>query len=346
MGNIACCGRNVEKEEKLNEFYFNEILQSDTVTSNNDDTDKILYSSMIKKQDFIPIKLSFENVLKQHGKFILNQSINEILQKINPLANKIELKDGIENMPLTHDRFIAPPIKFNTGEIYEGSWNKNNKRDGYGININSEGSIFKGLWDNDKVGNYGLFLDTLGNYYLGDLKNGKSEGNGEMVVKNKIKYVGEFLDDAPNGKGVLENFEENTIYEGEVENCVKNGKGVLKFSDGTKYSGDFKNDKYDGKGILEFADGRKYEGEFHDNKIKGKGKFTWSDGKVYEGEYDDFMRNGNGKYFWDDNKYYEGQWINNKQHGKGTLHYEGKEIKGTFRYGKIIMGNDEENGEL
>ena len=341
--NILCC-RNAPNDENKNQFYFNEIGQRETISSNLD-SNKILYTSTIHKNDFIPIKINFENILKQHGEFILNKNITEILDEINPIANKIPLKEGIENVQLTEDRFIAPPIKFTTGEIYKGSWNKSNKRDGFGININPEGIIFKGLWDNDKVGKYGLFLDALGNYYLGDLCNGKSEGKGEMLVKDKMKYVGDFFNDVPNGNGILENYEDNTVYEGQVENGIKNGKGILKYSDGTKYKGDFKDDKFDGTGVLEFADGRKYEGEFHDNKIKGKGKFTWSDGKMYDGEYDDFMRNGNGKYFWDENKYYEGQWINNKQHGKGTIHYEGKEIKGTFRYGKIIMGNDEEKEE-
>ena len=81
---------------------------------------------------------------------------------------------------------------------------------------------------------------------------------------------------------------------------------------------------------------KKYEGEFKDGKIKGKGRFIWEDGKIYEGEYNNFMKNGNGKFIWNENKYYDGQWVNNKQHGKGVIYYDGKEIEGMFRYGKII----------
>ena len=51
---------------------------------------------------------------------------------------------------------------------------------------------------------------------------------------------------------------------------------------------------------------------------------------------DNFMKNGNGKFIWNENKYYDGQWVNNKQHGKGLIYYDGKEIEGMFRYGKII----------
>ena len=51
------------------------------------------------------------------------------------------------------------------------------------------------------------------------------------------------------------------------------------------------------------------------------------------------MKNGFGKFSWSKDKYYEGQWLNNRQHGKGTLYYEGKEIEGLFRFGKIIKGN-------
>ena len=51
------------------------------------------------------------------------------------------------------------------------------------------------------------------------------------------------------------------------------------------------------------------------------------------------MKNGKGKFFWNDNKYYDGQWVNNRQHGKGLIYYDGKEVEGIFRFGKIIKEN-------
>ena len=342
MGSSCSCSRTTTKENEY-QFCFEDLGEIRTITNDSDSLKKINYSTSIKKTDFIKAKNIFEELLKDKGEFILNKTITEILDEINPLANKIEVPNTKDSTLISEPSFTPPPIKFNTEEIYCGSFNKKNQREGFGISISPDGTIYKGLWEKNKIGKFGLFLDNFGNYYLGDLRNGKSNGKGELVIKNKLKYTGEFKDDIPNGEGKLENFVDRTVYIGNVVNNLKEKKGILEFCDGTKYDGEFKNDKFDGEGILIFPDGRKYEGQFKDNKIKGKGKFTWSDGKVYEGEYEDFMKNGNGKYFWDDNKYYDGQWINNKQHGKGKLYYDGNEMNGVFRYGKIIMENEEKS---
>ena len=342
MGISSCrlCSRTLIQENET-QYTIPDYGEIRTITNETDSIKKISYSTTIKKSDFLKIKIQFEEQLKDKGEFILNKTITELLDEINPEANKIEVpncKD--ENLP-QELYFTPPPIRFNSGDIYYGSFNQKNQREGFGISISTDNYIYKGLWEKDEIGKFGLFLDNIGNYYLGELKNGKYNGKGELVIKNKLKFSGEFLDDIPNGEGKLENFVDNTVYTGYVLNNLKEKKGILNYEDGTKYEGEFKNDKFDGQGILTFPDGRKYEGQFKNNKIDGKGKFTWSDGKIYEGEYEDFMRNGNGKYFWDDNKYYEGQWTNNRQHGKGKLFCNGNEVNGVFRYGKIIMETEE-----
>ena len=334
-----CC--NIRNNNDIdNQIIFNngKLYKTEEEYLNSKETKINLYSKGNVNNNNQEIKQNFENIVKYNGEFIQNKTIEEILEEKNPLATTIKLPENIENY-IEPNCFISPPIKFSNGEIYKGSWNLNNQRHGYGINISPEGNIYKGLWKEDKVVEYGLFLDLEGNYYKGGLKDGKSDGNGEMVVKDKYKYVGTFSDDYPNGNGILENYENGTKYNGEILNGKKNGKGVLEFKDGTIYEGDFKNDAYEGMGVIKFPNNTKYEGEFHEGKIKGKGKFTWEDGKIYEGEYEDFMKKGFGKYYWDENKYYIGQWLNNKLHGKGTLHYEGKEVNGTFRFGKIIKEN-------
>ena len=77
----------------------------------------------------------------------------------------------------------------------------------------------------DIIVEYGLFLDLEGNYYKGGLKDGKSDGKGEMFVKDKYKYVGTFSDYYSNGKGILENFENETKYDGEILNGKKMENG-------------------------------------------------------------------------------------------------------------------------
>ena len=338
MGVNNCCSKTHNIDHDPNkEIIFNNNQYNEELTNDREKDNKNFFFSGVDNNNVEKIKQSFENIVKYYGEFIQNKTVEQILEEINPLANKIELPKTIENYK-EPNCFISPIIKFNNGEIYQGSWNIKNQRHGYGININPDGNIFKGLWNQDKIGNYGLFLDSEGNYYKGELKDGKYEGEGEMLVKDKSKYIGTFINDYPNGKGVLENFENKTKYDGYFVNGKKEGKGVLEYEDGTVYEGDFKNDQFDGIGRLKFPNGDKYEGEFH-GKVQGKGRFTWGDGKIYEGEYEDFMRKGFGRFYWNDDKFYEGQWLNNKQHGRGIIHYDGKEVNGIFRFGKIIKEN-------
>ena len=293
----------------------------------------------LSESELYKAKTTLELSIKDKGGFFQKSTISEILGQLNPTANKINLPNEI----ITNNNLLSlqePMIKFPDGEIYEGGWNLNNQRNGYGISVNKEGNVFKGLWENDNFGKYGAFIENNGNYYIGELENGKAKGKGEMYIKNKMKYKGEFNDDLPWGEGILENYKDNSIYKGEVINGVKEGYGELKFEDGTIYKGKFKNDKFNGKGEIIFSNGRKYEGDFKNNKMNGEGIFTWEDGKKYIGKYNDNIKQGRGKLFWNDNKYYEGEWFNNKPHGYGVYYLNGKLLKGKFRFGKIISQKD------
>ena len=339
MGTLGCCGKdnNLIQDPKTQITFISDIKsEKSDIGTNDDKKDNKLFCCPKKlKSNYKQIKQNFENSMKNQAEFITEKEFEEIIEKVNDYLIDIDFPKEIEETD-EQNSFIPPPVKFNNGDIYKGSWNINNQRHGFGINVNPDGLIYKGLWDKDKVGNYGLFLEKTGNYVKGELKDGKLEGKGEIEIKGKYKYTGDFKNDLPNGKGTLKDYEKCFEYKGDIVNGIKEGKGTLEFIDGTKYEGDFKNDVYDGIGVLTLKDGKKYEGEFKEGKIKGKGKFIWEDGKIYEGEYDNFMKNGNGKFIWNENKYYDGQWVNNKQHGKGLIYYDGKEIEGMFRYGKII----------
>lgn len=145
MGNVAtnCNGCDSSKEEGKSELKLivNGIEEKDPE----------------QRRILIQAKSMFENKLSNIGKIIKNQKINQILDKINPMVNKVSLPEDIikTRKPKT---FEEPIIKFHNGEIYKGYWNTNNQRDGYGININPDGEIYKGLWNNDQIGDYGAFL--------------------------------------------------------------------------------------------------------------------------------------------------------------------------------------------
>ena len=339
---VSICNPCVRKKED-DEIIFSNRYNSNNKTFTFDETSKLYAfnsNNNIEETELTKAKISLESSIKQKGGTFQKGNISKILEEINPSASKINIpKEIINNSNILSIQ--EPMIKFADGEIYEGGWNLKNQRNGYGISINRDGNVFKGLWENDNFGNFGAFIDNNGNYYIGELENGKAKGKGEMFINNKMKYKGEFSDDLPYGEGVLENCKDNSVYNGKIINRVKDGYGELKFEDGTVYKGEFKEDKFEGKGKIIFSNGREYEGEFKNNKMDGNGIFTWEDGKKYIGKYVENIKQGRGKLSWNENKYYEGEWFNNKPHGDGMYYINGKLIKGKFRFGKIISKKEE-----
>ena len=342
MGVRICkpCSKKDDFEEIIFSNRYNKT-PSDVTYFNKFNLNSLNSICNLTESEYYKIKNSVELKIKEKGEILKNVNITDIISLKNKYANEIKLQEEIikQNINTTISDQISiqqPTIQFKNGEIYEGGWNTKSQRHGFGICINVDNNVYKGLWENDNFGSYGAFIEQNGNYYIGQLENGKAKGKGEMLIKNKIKYKGEFNDDLPSGIGILENFCDGSIYEGNILNGVKNGYGEIKFKNGIEYKGDFIDDKFNGKGKLIFPNGREYEGEFKNNKIEGNGVFNWEDGKKYEGKYVDNIKQGYGKLSWNKNKYYEGEWYNNKPHGNGIYYLNGKLLKGKFRFGKII----------
>ena len=268
---------------------------------------------------------------------ISNFDVEKILYEMNATSDYIEPPPEIMQPNLENNKTMKfENIQYKNGDTYKGTVNKNNKKEGYGTYSNKNNFIYKAIWKDNKIGDYGIFIDPEGNYFKGTLINGEIN-NGEMVIKNKFKYVGDFANYLPNNTGIIYHFQDKYIYKGDFINGIKEGKGIIKYSNDTIYEGEFKNDKYEGQGKIIFNKGGSYEGQFKNNFMNGKGKYIYPDGKIYEGEFQNGLKHGYGKIIWNENKYFEGYWINNKQHGEGKYYLNGKILKSIFRYGKMIM---------
>ena len=88
-----------------------------------------------------------------------------------------------------------------------------------------------------------------------------------LTFPNGDKYVGEFKDDKPNGKGTY-TWSDGGKYEGEYKDGKKNGQGTKTWTNGDMYEGKFKVGKYHGQGTYTWNDGRKYVGEWKDGETK------------------------------------------------------------------------------
>ena len=150
----------------------------------------------------------------------------------------------------------------------------------------------------------GTYVYNNGDAYVGQWLNNKQDGKGvytfsDRTTKEGIWSYGDLIyqcmeGNCINGKGLIKNNENGEVYFGDLKNYEANGEGVLAFSlDGdpvenrNKYSGEFKNNKYHGKGTLEVASGGKYISEFKDGRFHGKYTYVDKYGVTLIGEYED-----------------------------------------------------------
>ena len=99
----------------------------------------------LTEAEYTKLKTSLDLKLKEKGEFIQNFQINNILSTKNPLANEINISEEILINNIKSQPNISvikePMIQFQNGEIYEGGWNSNNQRHGFGISINKENNV-------------------------------------------------------------------------------------------------------------------------------------------------------------------------------------------------------------
>ena len=247
----------------------------------------------------------------------------ELLNKLYNIFEKKETKEGIKEVI----------INYKNGEKYIGELDKNNIKNGRGIQIFGNNNIYYGYWEDNKLNGIGkiikcnqkindlnsIFNDDLIPYYLGEWKNNLEDGKGEEIWKD------------------------NSIYKGEYKEGFKQGNGKLILPDGAEYEGEFSHGKIEGKGQIKYKDGRIYKGNWVNNKMNGEGKFQWPDGRSYKGNYLNNYKDGYGEFVWPNGIIYKGMWSNGKQNGKGKLYNKKYDIwiTGIWKDGKRIKEKNE-----
>lgn len=221
-------------------------------------------------------------------------------------------------------------------DFYSGQIDLSGKKTGLGkLNCN-DGASYYGYFKDDLFSGFGLYVNSNGDYYLGEWENGKSNGQGLLAIgKDTVKYNGSWVDNKKEGEGV-ESYIDGSVYKGNFKDNEKHGHGIYTFPDGSSYIGNFERSLFNGKGEYIWADGRKYVGMFKDNKLHGLGEHEWRDGSKYVGEYVHDMKKGYGEYTWSNGKMYKGYWVNNKPHGNGKIIENERQFDVVFRFGKPI----------
>lgn len=104
---------------------------------------------------------------------------------------------------------------------------------------------------------------------------------------------------AQNGNNVNTiNYEDGSVYTGEIVNGKKHGKGKLYLSDTLYYDGNFVNDMYEGQGKLLLEHDMIYEGSFSKGLRNGYGiQYNTEKTYVYNGDWKEGNKDGNGYFY-------------------------------------------------
>lgn len=153
-------------------------------------------------------------------------------------------------------------------------------------------------------------------------------------------YIGETLNGLRNGKGVM-HYSDGRTCEGDWSQGQAYGEVVLKNKEGKIiYQGHIVNGRFDGKGIL--ADQRAkqiYEGEFKDSLYHGYGRlFNLKKELLYEGDWKKGKRCGKGISYVQGKRSYEGEWRDGQPNGQGSSFDEEGNVLycGTWKDGFVL----------
>lgn len=152
---------------------------------------------------------------------------------------------------------------------YEGEW-KLDQRDGYGVQKWADGSVYEGVWQNDK------------------------QVDGIITWKDKSYYKGQFFGNYFQGEGILVTADE--LIRGTWKKSKLDGQGErILLADNSRYVGKWVQGKLTGHGEFVSKD-ENYVGHFFNNLEHGSGKKTYSDGTEYTGKWRHGLPHGYGKH--------------------------------------------------
>ncbi len=264
-----------------------------------------------------------------------------------------------------------------TGDVYKGEWS-DGKMHGNGKMTYKTGEVYEGEWKDGKSNGYGKMTYKNGDVYEGDWNDGMRQGNGKTTHPNGNVY--EYLwvlDEAQESKGrgkitYYKGYDRDHynhkrgaydgVYEGELHNGKRDGKGKFTWPSGEIYDGDWVDDygcshhwwrldKHErvypcGKGIatMKYANGEIYEGEWKNGEKHGKCKMTYKNGDIYDGDWKIDMKDGKGKMTYANGNVYEGQWKCNMKDGKARITTNGNITDEYYVTGQIITQEEYMSG--
>jgi hypothetical protein len=295
--------------------------------------------------------ISNENIKKNEKEYISDNLLetDKLIKKDfnDDFLLKLEAKDKKEKGGKFNVKTNCLLRKDSNNEdcLYKGELSLDGKFNGYGELFYKNGKKLEGKFENGKLNGYGRLINLFGiNCYEGNFKDNQLlDGKGKIIKiednGDKIIYEGDIKNMKKEGKGIEKN--KDYTYLGSFSDDLRHGKGKIIFNDGEEYyEGDFTNGKMTGYGFYKWSNNNTYKGQFLDGKLHGKGIFKWSDGNEYEGDYVNNIKEGQGEYRSKNGKIYKGPYKNGKQHGIGIVtNPNGESFEVEFNNGKAVKKN-------
>lgn len=157
---------------------------------------------------------------------------------------------------------------------------------------------------------------------------------------NGCRYVGEYRDGKPQGKGKIYYNDDRVSYEGQFNDGMLQGQGIMVWQNGDRYEGKWENDHMNGQGTYIWSSGKKYVGQWVNDSRTGKGIVYYSDGSRFEGYFANGIREGAGVEYYPnagpgDIVKREGEWKNGERYGFfREYYYSGGRWSGRYVNGK------------
>ncbi|MBQ6084516.1 MAG: hypothetical protein IJK92_09240 [Bacteroidales bacterium] len=243
--------------------------------------------------------------------------------------------------------------------FYDGYW-KLGSFDGDGVLYKQDGTVIRGLWENNKLISSNVDVELPSGRYFGNVKDGKPSSYGEMYYLNGSRYVGYWENGYWSGEGYYVSPSDSIngewfagklnghafvstqdfSYDGDWISNAPDGFGIVVFPDSTYYDGAWENGRRNGYGGLVASNGDKYFGDWENDLFNGQGSYEFSNGDYYVGEWEEGLQNGEGKYV-SDLFTYVGSWKDGWMNGNGTIQYANGDVyEGNFveneRYGEGV----------
>ena len=173
-------------------------------------------------------------------------------------------------------------------------------------------------------------------------KKQKFTGYGTCKIDNG-EYTGEIVEGIRQGYGVM-TFSNRDIYEGDWDAGKMHGVGRFKFWNKEKgrythsYKGQFNHGVREGKGQMEYSNHDVYQGTWQNDYRTGDGVCWFADGSVFHGiwKFDKMVR---GVFRKDNGELFDGEIKDGKYHGYGKLFWpSGNWFEGIFVDNKPFKG--------